>query len=205
MNKKTIMAIIILAANTAFAREAWMNSAEKYVRWEKPKTINLNGLIYYNTNHSLENLQSAGYLYITDAPECNISEMFIDYENFKIYKIFQTNILTEIDIDIETKTISDQFAGIMMGYFGEGALTNRTITEKYVAEFFASKVADFSITALQLSHATLLERYFGILNISPYNPAPGTTWDFPFFKDSVSVTVIKRYYVDKDNIIHYLD
>lgn len=205
MNKIAIVAIVILMAAESFAGEAWMHSAERYVRWEKPKTINLNGLIYYSTNHSLENLQLAGYTYISNSPECNISEMFMDYDNRQIYQIFSTNISMEVDIDSETKTASDQFAGILMGYFGEDALTNRVITEKYVANFFASKVADFSITALELAHATLLERYFNVLNESPYNNTPGTTWDFPFFKDSAIVAVTKRYYVDKDGEIHYLD
>ena len=73
------LAILFSCPLALLGAEAWMNQAEGYVRWSKPSTIVLDGLTVYSTDHSEENLARAGYTYISNAPDCNLEDMVIDY------------------------------------------------------------------------------------------------------------------------------
>lgn len=187
-----------------FGRGAWMHQENKIVNWSRPTVINLDGMKYYSTNHTDENLIKSGFHYINDAPD-NIINVYKDYENGKIYSIEIEETNQVIQIDTETKSVADDFYAIMTGYFGPGAVTNREITADYVAKFFSDKVTAGTITALEMAHATLLERYFNVLKTSQYNATPHTTWDFPFGQTEIIVEQQRRFYIDKDGEKHYLN
>ena len=187
--------ILAILTTGAFAG-CWMNPSGRFVRWDKPTTIKYNGLEYFSTNHSIENLEAAGYYYIENTPDCPIWEMYYDYDGLGVYQILteETNIVIEIDQD--TKSVAQQYAWILGNYFPDvGAITNRIITEEYVTDFFSAKLLAGTMTASDLGFATLVERFFMVLKTSPYNPTPNTTWDFPFGQDSVSGLETKRYYL----------
>ena len=192
--------MIVMLTISGFAKQGWLYPPGPTVVWKKPTVLNPGG---YNPNFTEEALNAANW-YTVEAPDCDFWNMYIDYENRVIYEIFEETTNTVVIIDNDTYTIGLQFAHILTGYFGEDAPINRNITEKYIMEFFAAKVAVGTISALELAHANLLERYFTILKDSPYNPTPNTTWDFPFGQTSITKDIIRRYYIkDGENV--YID
>ena len=202
MKTKLITTILIfMMAWTCFAKTGWMNIPLHRVDWFKPTVITRDNTPIYNPNFTKEELEAVGIFEI-EAPDCEPWDMVFDYENKQIYQIFTEETNQVVEIDQETIETANQFYGIMTGYFGEGAVTNLDITEKVVLAYFASKVADYSITALQLSHVTLLERYFAVLKESPYNPTKGVTWNFPFGQSSILKSYTRRYYWKNGEIIY---
>lgn len=204
MKTKLIFLALITMALASYGREAWMNINNSTTYWSKPQVVKIGEYDYFSDNHSDEKLNSGGIYHITNAPDCEAWNMVFDYENRKIFEILAEETNSVVSIDSETLTVANQFYGIMTVYFGAGAVTNLDVTEDVVLDFFASKVADYSITALQLSHATLLERYFAVLKESPYNPVKGVTWYFPFWQTEITVPQTRRYYMDDGQKI-YLD
>lgn len=194
--------VMLMLAYVSYAG-CWMHRNGKYVRWEKPTTITINGADYFDPNHTEEDLILGGYTYIENTPECPIWEMYYDYDGLAVYQIFSETNMVEIPIDDETKQVAQQFAWIMGNYFPDiGAITNRVITEDYVTDFFSAKLLAGTLTAQDLGFATLMERFFTVLKTSPYNSVPNTTWDFPFGQDYITSPVIKRYYLKEGEKVY---
>lgn len=201
--KITQILTFFLLSLSVFGKDAWMHYNDRFIDWHKPTILTIDGNKTYIPNPTPEEYEKAGIVKI-EAPDAPIGNLFMDYNNKVIYEIFQESTNIIVNIDNDTVTIGIQFAHILTGYFGEDAPTNRNITEKYITEFFAAKVAVGTISALELAHANLLERYFTILKDSPYNPTPNTTWDFPFGQTSITKDIIRRYYI-KDGEKVYVD
>lgn len=190
---------------SAFGKECWLNE-DGFARWFKPTTVYINGIGFYDPNMSDEMLYRGGYTYISNAPNCDVSDMYLDYQQKKIYEIFTENTNIVVNIDSTTYQSGLQFAYVLDMYFPNiGAVTNRFITETYVTGFFAAKLQAKTITAEDLGYVTMLTQLFPILKDSPFNPSPGTTWDFPFGRSQIIVPTTRRYYIDDKEIKHYLD
>jgi len=141
---KNMVAILFAAlaflAVSAMGKDAWMNKEGGYVRWEKPTTITLDGLTVYNRNHSLEDLEKGGFYYVSNAPDCEIADMVIDYQAGTIRELTEAEKLARLEAQ---RIIKDPFM----------VATETQYTNLLIAVGMSGAWADMDYTYAQVGQA----------------------------------------------------
>lgn len=155
--------MVILAAN-AFGRDAWMNRASETVRWEKPTTIELNGLKVYSLEFSDEALEAAGYLYIQNAPDCAIADMVIDYQAGTIREMTEAEKLARLEAQrilkdpfiVATET---QYTNLLIAVGMSGAWADMDYTYAQVGQALVANNRIVELLFLDKLYNILLDYY----------------------------------------------